>query len=203
MRLALVLLYAFILLFCSAVLFADELGFSPKPVYKNIGYVKNSNGRKLVSEAEYHGLMDVEYEAVVSVLSDLEGSDELFPNVVECEITAPGGRGGTERRIKASYEILGLGRSYNYVETVSVPENGTQRFRQESWLVESLDDELSDYHGSWVVERCNDGSVKVNLYSYFEYKNPFFMQELILESFTDSQIRQMFKHVEEAAKALN
>ena len=109
------------------------------------------------------------------------------------------------RRIKASYKLLGVGRSYSYIEDVNFLENTSDKFTLESVLVKSLDDELNSYRGFWHVERlpnttAGEAQSLVSLYSYFDYSKPFFMQDKVLDAFTDDQVADMFANVEKAAK---
>ena len=191
-----------VVLICPAV-FAEPAKVKPETVLKNIEYIKGEDGKTLYSETEYVLVMNAEYESVVQILSNLEGPAKLFPHVVESTVLQ---RNDNEirRRIRARYEILGMGVSYSYVEKIKFVDTSTDKFKIESELVESLDGELMGYRGYWTAERLPDlkdgqPQTRVSLYSFFEYSKPFFMQDIILKTFTDEENHLMLSCVEAAA----
>ena len=185
------------------VIFAEPAKVKPETVLKNIEFVQGKDGKTLYSETEYVLVMNAEYESVVQILSNLEGPAKLFPHVVESTVLQRNDN-GIRRRIKARYEILGMGVSYSYVEKINFIETTADKFKIESELVESLDGELKAYRGFWTAERLpelKDGQprTRVRLYSFFDYSKPFFMQDIILKTFTDEENHLMLSCVEAAA----
>lgn len=173
---------------------------TPEPVFKNIGYQKTEFGRNLVSEVEYRAVMNADYESVVSILANPEGVSNLFKNIVESPVINYDPL-NIQRKITAAYEILGITVSYSYLEKMAILKQTDDSFEVESVLFESLDKKINAYRGFWRVEKIPGDSERslVSLYSYYNYRKPFFMQDVILETFTDSEITDMFCAVEKAA----
>ena len=190
---------SFLFLF-SQVLVALPDQLTPEPVMKNIGYTRNAFGRTLISEVEYRAVMNAGFNDVVKILSNPEGVSELFKNIAESRVVNHD-PANLQRKIKAVYRVLGHDVSYSYIENLNIPENNYNSFKIESRLQKSLDESLNDYRGYWKVERIpgDPARSEVTLYSYYNYRNPFFLQDVILDTFTDNEIKDMYNSVEKAA----
>ncbi len=175
----------------------------PESVSRRIESGRGPEGKTLVSESEYRAVLDADFNTLVDVLSDLDGAADLFPSVKESRVLI-NNSALISRRILVSYKVFGIGRSYSFIENLNFIENTESMFTLESVLTKSLDQTLNGYRGVWHVERLpdsDDGMSRslISLYSYFDYNKPFFLQEAILEAFTDNEVSDMFNCVAQAA----
>jgi hypothetical protein len=182
---------------------AEGLGPSPRQITLRIETLEDAGGRRLLSETEHHAVLPVSFESALRVLSDLEGAVELFYNVTLSKIVdSP--ENTLYRHIEASYDFLGIGQSYSYIEEITEPLHSSEAYMIKSTLVESIDGKMNDYRGYWYVHRlppASDGRFRtyVRLYSYIDYNEPFFLQDLILKLFADYEVNSMFSEVKDEA----
>ncbi len=184
-------------------LYAENSRIQPEKVSKRIESNRGAEGKTLVSETEYRAVINADFNTVVDVLSNLDGAADLFPNVKESRVLI-NNSAVISRKILVSYKVLGMGHSYSFIENLNFIENTDSIFTLESVLTLSLDQKLNGYRGIWHVERLPDSADGVSrsfisLYSYFDYRNPFFLQETILEAFTDNEVSEMFNCVAQAS----
>ncbi len=197
------LLITFLLLVTPNLVFSSDM--VKKPVSIKLEK-KHKNGENiLMHESEYSEVFNIDFDSVVGVLSNIPGAANLFSSIRECEIQYESDEYSL-RRLLAVYQFQGVGESYEYLERVQILTNTSTDFRIESWLEKSIDGKLNDYRGWWNVKKLPpspEGKVRteVTLYSYFEYLNPFFLQDVVLKLFGGGEILSMFSSVESAAQS--
>ena len=172
---------------------------SPSAIRCEIESVEEDGIQRLLSDCDHHAVLPVSFEAAREVLSDLEGAVDCFYNV-KASYMVDAGRPGLFRHIDASYDFLGIGQSYAYVEEVLVPVDSADEYMIRSVLEDSIDNKLNRYEGCWYIRRlpdAPDGTPRTyaRLSSQIDYNDPFFLQDLILNLFAGFEVNSMFDEV--------
>ncbi|MDC7126127.1 MAG: hypothetical protein PQJ46_11210 [Spirochaetales bacterium] len=167
--------------------------------YKLNKYEKNDE-EYLSAISDYHAVFDLPLCSLAKVISDHENGDKVFKRLVETSDLNPNDDLSVphRQRVYNSAKFMGVGADYIYTTIVDV-EKYTEDVFIMSWKLVSCEiGNFESYNGFWYLKKLDpdkDGHCRtyVRLYAETVFNNVIPMQDVVMNMFTDSETRDVFR----------
>ena len=160
----------------------------------------------LYAESDYHAVSESDMEAMALMLTKYDDNESIFSRIIDTEdlepekdLTVP-----HHQRVHNAAKFLGIGEEYIYKIVIAVEKWTDNEFVMHWVLSECELGNFTGHEGYWYLKRLDPVGNKPRTYVRMKaetlFKDPIPFQETVMNLFTDSETRKVFKELYRASK---
>ncbi len=183
----------------------DDLGPTAEEHKREFWQWTEKGEERAAFYTDYHAVYPLPVESFISVFTDHENEDKVFPRMSYTSDLNPNKSIYQPhfQEVKMGFKFLGVGDSYHYI-VYRIPEWYSDGSFCVYWsLVHSFDNKYAELYGSWYVkeiERDGKPHTYVRNYVETEMRNPPGMLKTVTHLFGENMVRGFFDAAYSAAR---
>lgn len=183
-----------------------DLNENAKRIYFSIDKYSDDGFDFLHAESDYHAVAKLDLNSLAVMLSKYDDNESIFSRIIDTEdlepekdLTVP-----HRQRVHNAAKFLGIGEEYIYITVIAVEKWNEDEFVMHWDLTECELGNFIGHEGYWYLKRLDPVGNKPRTYVRMKaetlFKDPIPFQETVMNLFTDSETKKVFKELYRASK---
>ena len=183
----------------------SKLSDDAKQIQFDVEKFKESGETFLYAVSDFHAVCEIDMDRLAAVIADHDNGEKVFSRMVDTiDLNPEDGLDVPHRqRVHNSAKFLGIGQDYIYDTIVNVEKHDGHEFIMSWKMTDCLEGNFEEYEGFWYLCNLDSGdgspSTYIRLYTETVFNNIIPFQEMVMQMFTKSETKDIFKSLYKAS----